>query len=193
MIKAIIFDFFGVFTTDTWKVFCGNLPPQADIERARELNRMYDAKLIAHTRFVKEVIEATGASVEEIEAAQLGGIVIDQNLIAYIKELKKKYKIAILSNVGTNQIRDNLLSEEEQKLIDVFVFSYEVGVVKPDPKIYQTATEKLGLESHQCVFTDDGQHNVDAAIALGMKGILYQDFRQFKQDLNKILAADSNN
>jgi putative hydrolase of the HAD superfamily len=190
MIKAIIFDFFGVFTTDTWKVFCAGLPPEANLERARELNRMYDARLITHDDFVQQVIAATGATAQEIAGAQLGGAVIDTGLIDYIRELKKNYKIAILSNVGTNQIRDKLLSKEEQELIDVFIFSYEVGMVKPDPGIYQIALEKLGVEPNECIFTDDGERNVEAAEALGIKAFLYTDFIQFKHDLQSVIAED---
>lgn len=187
MIKAIIFDFFGVFTTDTWKVFCSGLPPEADLERARELNRLYDAKLIKHEDFVREVMAATKATAEEIEAAQLGGTVIDHNLIAYIRQLKQRYITAIVSNVGTNQVREKLLTPEQQTLIDHFVFSYEVGVVKPYPEIYQIAIERVGVKPEECVFTDDGPHNVAAAVEAGMQGIVYEDFGQFRQDLENIL------
>jgi putative hydrolase of the HAD superfamily len=148
---------------------------------------MYDAKLISHEEFIKEVMGATGATTKRIEEAQRGGMVIDQKLIALISELKKTYKTAILSNVGTNQILDNLLSAEEQTLFDAFIFSYQVGVIKPDPKIYKIALEKLGIEPQEAVFTDDVPRNVEAAKALGIQGIVYEDSHQFKQALEQVL------
>jgi epoxide hydrolase-like predicted phosphatase len=61
------------------------------------------------------------------------------------------------------------------ELFDAWVISAEVGMRKPEERIFLLATRKLGLPPEQCVFIDDIQANVDAATALGMAGVLHRD------------------
>jgi putative hydrolase of the HAD superfamily len=55
------------------------------------------------------------------------------------------------------------------------VISGEVGMRKPEERIFLLAAQRLGLPPEQCVFIDDIQANVDAAEALGMAGVLHRD------------------
>ena len=57
--------------------------------------------------------------------------------------------------------------------IDNYVVSSAVKLAKPDPAIYQLLLSKYNLKASECVFIDDRKDNVDAAIALGMSGIVY--------------------
>jgi putative hydrolase of the HAD superfamily len=59
-------------------------------------------------------------------------------------------------------------------LFDAWVISAEVGMRKPEERIFLLAAERLGLPPDQCVFIDDIQANVDAATALGMAGVLHR-------------------
>lgn len=57
--------------------------------------------------------------------------------------------------------------------IDNYVVSSAVKLAKPDPAIYQLLLSKYNLKASECIFIDDRKDNVDAAIALGMSGIVY--------------------
>ncbi|MBR4842444.1 MAG: HAD family phosphatase [Bacteroidaceae bacterium] len=57
--------------------------------------------------------------------------------------------------------------------IDNIVVSSHVKLAKPDPAIYQLLLSKYNLNPQECVFIDDRKDNVNAAIALGMKGIVF--------------------
>ena len=57
--------------------------------------------------------------------------------------------------------------------IDNYVVSSSVNLVKPDPAIYKLLLSKFNLKAQECVFIDDRVDNVNAAIALGMSGIVY--------------------
>jgi putative hydrolase of the HAD superfamily len=57
-------------------------------------------------------------------------------------------------------------------LFDVVVDSCEEGIRKPDPEIYLRTAERLFVEPNQCVFLDDSAVNVDAAKAVGMRGVV---------------------
>lgn len=111
----------------------------------------------------------------------------NEDLLAYIRELKQNYKIAILSNanVGTLQRK---FSPTQLALFDALIVSAEVGMMKPNAEIYQLAAKKLGAEVNECVFTDDSEGYCEAARAIGMPAVWYRDFTQFKAELEQILS-----
>jgi putative hydrolase of the HAD superfamily len=60
-------------------------------------------------------------------------------------------------------------------LFDAVVISGEVGMRKPEPRIFRHAVSLLGVSPAECVFIDDVQANVEAAIACGMTGLRHTD------------------
>ena len=57
--------------------------------------------------------------------------------------------------------------------IDNYVVSSSVKLVKPDPAVYNLLLSRFNLNAEECVFIDDRADNVNAAISLGMSGIVY--------------------
>ena len=81
-------------------------------------------------------------------------------------------KTAMLSNSwGVGIYPADVLAE----LFDAVVISAEVGMRKPEERIFRHAVGLLGLDPAQCVFIDDIEANVQAAEALGMTGVLHTD------------------
>lgn len=66
--------------------------------------------------------------------------------------------------------------------IDTIV-SGEIKMVKPNPAIYQLLLDRNQLQAEDCIFIDDTMKNVEAAIALGIDGLLFTSPEQFAQDL----------
>jgi putative hydrolase of the HAD superfamily len=60
-------------------------------------------------------------------------------------------------------------------MFDVVVISGEVGMRKPEERIFRHAADLLGLDPAECVFIDDIEVNVTAAEAIGMTAILHHD------------------
>jgi HAD superfamily hydrolase (TIGR01509 family) len=61
------------------------------------------------------------------------------------------------------------------ELFDAWVISAEVGMRKPEERIFRHAAGLLGLSPEQCVFIDDIEATVDAATALGMVGVHHRE------------------
>lgn len=115
------------------------------------------------------------------------GDYLDQTLIEYITELKKKYKAGLISNAFKGA-RDWLESNYQfLQVFDYSVFSYEVHSRKPDVKIYHHACYQLGVRPEQSVFVDDMQVNVEGARAAGLFAVHYQDTNRLKTELSKII------
>jgi putative hydrolase of the HAD superfamily len=90
---------------------------------------------------------------------------------------------AILSNIS-----DNVLESVEHEFgwihrFDVLVWSYQLGVVKPDPTIYRYTLDKLGTQPEETLFIDDKRPNVEAARALGMQAIEYSSVERLREEL----------
>ena len=81
-------------------------------------------------------------------------------------------RTCLLSNSwGNNDYPREVFPE----LFDAWVISGEVGMRKPEERIFRHAAAQLGLPPAQCVFIDDIQANVAAAEAIGMAGVLHRD------------------
>ena len=70
---------------------------------------------------------------------------------------------------------------------DAVVVSGEVGMRKPEPRIYVLTAERLGVPVERCVFVDDLPANVRGAAAAGMTGVLHQSRDQTVTELGALL------
>lgn len=114
---------------------------------------------------------------------------IDRQTIEFIHLLRKYFKTGLLSNAWDN-IRD--LLEHEWRIADAFddmIISAEVGLAKPDPRIYQLAVNRLGVDPGEAVFIDDVLENVQAAREAGLFAIQFHDRSQAYTELENIVTT----
>jgi 2-haloacid dehalogenase len=76
------------------------------------------------------------------------------------------------------------------KLFEYILVSGEVGMIKPNPAIYDLLLKKIGRRADECLFIDDSAANVAAAAALGFDTIRYQSPESLEAELKqrKLLA-----
>ena len=74
------------------------------------------------------------------------------------------------------------------ELFDAVVISGEVGMRKPEPRIFRHAAAQLNLEPAHCVFVDDVEANVKAAVGCGMTGVHHTDPAVTRQRLTELFA-----
>lgn len=90
-----------------------------------------------------------------------------------------------------NGLRTGLLSNADSlevpgDLFDAVVLSGEVGVAKPDRRIFELAAERLGLQPGECVFVDDLAAYVRAAARTGMVGVHHRDVAATLNELSAL-------
>lgn len=113
----------------------------------------------------------------------------NEALFEYIKnDLKPEYKIGLLSNVGSDMLHE-LFTQEQIALFDEKVLSFQVGTVKPDPMIYETAATRLDSLCEECMFIDDLERFCTAAEDVGMKAIWHTDTTQTITQIKELLNA----
>lgn len=148
---------------------------------------------ISYEEHVENVRQVLGLSAEEMTQFVdqfWGGDIFDRELVAYIRDLKSRYRTGLLSNAFSN-LRPFL--EQDNRVDGVFddmVISAEVGIVKPDPAIYLLSLSNLGVQPGEAVFIDDMPNNVQGAISLGMHAVRFESPAQVRNDLDALLNAD---
>jgi putative hydrolase of the HAD superfamily len=124
----------------------------------------------------------------------------------FLQQMKQR---SVLLPQGAMRILHGLAASEEMELVmlnnearelndyridqfalgayfDVFLSSCYLGLRKPDPKIFELALDVLQRDADEVAFIDDRQHNCDAAAALGIHAIRYQDEAQCVRALEQL-------
>lgn len=190
-IRAIIFDCFGVIITDGLEVITERLEATDKAARAYVAETIRESNMghIRPSEANRRIAERIGITSEEWVYLVSSGEVRNPDLVNWILSLRKHYKTALLSNVGRGGLTRRFSERELSELFDEIVISAEVGMIKPDPRIYRLAAEKLGVAPEACVFFDDHEVYAQAARDAGMHGLYYRSLPQAQADLEAILRA----
>ncbi len=108
---------------------------------------------------------------------------LDTQVLTLIAKLRGRYKIGLLSNTSAEYLRGLLGDHDIERYFDAVVISSEVGMLKPDPSIFEHMLANLGTKPAETIFIDDSPRNVAGAEAVGMIGITYTDVDQLRADL----------
>jgi len=113
----------------------------------------------------------------------------DEAMIALAAQLKGRYRRFILSNTNPIHMDFILARYPFMQTFEGLILSHEVGLLKPDRRIYELTLERFGLEAAQSVFIDDILANVEGAQAVGIHGIHHTDARRTREELTKLGIA----
>lgn len=113
---------------------------------------------------------------------------IDLELSTYFASLRPRFRTGILSNSFVGAREREQAAYGFADLCDVVVYSHEEGVAKPDPAFFAVVCDRLGVGPAETAFLDDVAGHVDAARALGMTAIQFQDNARALQELRAVLA-----
>ncbi|MFB7123839.1 HAD family hydrolase [Kitasatospora sp. NPDC056273] len=108
----------------------------------------------------------------------------DEAVVGLLRRAREHCRVVLVTN-ATAWLDEDLALLGLTDLADEVVNSSRVGSAKPDRRIYEIAAERAGAAPERCLFVDDRQENVDAAVALGMTGVRYRG----PEDLRRALAA----
>lgn len=198
--RAVIFDIGGVLEINPrtgweqrWAAELGLDPA----EFTRRLEPAFDAgsRGAASTDDVENQIacvlgldgSSLGAFMDDVWAEYVG--TLNEPLTRYFASLRPHYRTGILSNsfVGAREREQRLYGFED--MCDVVVYSHEEGYLKPDPRLYRIACERLAVAPERAVFVDDVPACLEGARAVGMAAIRFLDNDQVIRELNDLLRS----
>ncbi len=194
MIKAIIFDLGNVLIDDPEPRMYGYYAEKLGIERsllektAKKNAINLQKGIISEAELWERVADELNINLpEDYVDIWLEGFVKTfserKDVFKLVTKVKKMgYKTAMLSN--TEKPIASFIRAQDYKDFDVFVFSCEVGMVKPESNIYKYTLKQLDVKAQETIFIDDREENIEGAEKLGIKGILFKGVDSLKRKLD---------
>ena len=186
--RALLLDYGGVLTLPVHDSFATferalGVPPGGSFSLLRAASESDDGGMIGALERGEIDVEEFDAHLHRLladagyEVAEGTGLL--EGLFAAMEPAGDLWTLA--DEVRAQGVRTGLLSnswgmsaypvEQLERSFDTLVISGEVGLRKPDPRIYELAAQRVGAAVERCVFVDDLRGNVAAAVAVGMHGI----------------------
>lgn len=193
MIKAIIFDCFGVLVESSYEPFKQKYlsSDKSLVARFMEIEDLSSTGKISLKEAVSEFAKLAKLSYEETNRFLLNNPK-NLELLNFIKyELKSNYKIGMLSNVAANRLEE-LFLPEDIALFDDIILSFMVGLAKPDTRIYNLAAQRLGVRPNECLFVDDREKYVVGARAASMEAVQFKDVSRLRIGIQNIIENRDN-
>jgi epoxide hydrolase-like predicted phosphatase len=155
------------------------------IFKENELFRQFETGLMDESGFrnyVREILNFPDLSDEAIDTAW-NSLLLDlpPERVELLRRLATRYRLFLLSNTSSIHITQvNKILEAStgvgqlEDLFETVFLSYEMGLMKPDIRIYQQVLDKAGLKAEETLFLDDNADNIRSAAQLGIETIHVQ-------------------
>jgi epoxide hydrolase-like predicted phosphatase len=192
-ITTIFFDVGGVMVVDyvDHKVLDLAEKYDKDPDLMLHLRKKYrvlaDMGQISDKEFWQKVLETVNVTAveddwkfESYEEKIEGGIEIAEQL------KQQGYRIAVLSNDSKQSSDYRRQKYNFDSLFDDAIFSYQYGIIKPEPKLFEIALKKLKVAPDQSVFIDDRLENITASERIGIHSILFKNSKQLIGELGRL-------
>ncbi len=192
-IKAIGFDYLGVVTQLGGGVSIyrriaevAGVDPDSVYEAYQRHNRALQTgeltvaelwTVVAHELGVPAKAQAMVAAADETAP------VVNQAVLDLVDRLKARgYKVGLLSNLSGSWI-DHLRTLGIDKHFDATLFSGEIRLAKPDPRVYEMLAHQLGVATAELMFIDDSPANLEGLGSLGVTPILFGGYKELTHQL----------
>ena len=197
-IRAVFIDMGGVIIRTEFQLPRQQLADRLGIEYEGLVKMVFDGKSCRqasigaitedqHWDNVIRRLHLPGSKTQSVRDDFFAGDIIDTQLLAYLRSLRGKFKVGLISNAWSG-LRNYIVERKFEDVFDAMIISAEVGVMKPDARIYHIALDKLGMHPSESVFLDDFPENIEAAREVGMQVIHFIQPEQALKELKRMLA-----
>lgn len=196
MIKNIIFDlseviisgYFGIQALIEKKY---KIPAEEFLNRKREMNHRFFELMrgnLKEEQYWEELLKGMNWTITIEDLKMTIREYLNQPVegtMEMIKALKGKYQLILLSDHVREWMEYIEKNNQDIKLFDKKIFSYEIGCVKPDEETFGKVLEKAKILAEETLFIDDHEINIKRAKEVGIQGIVFKNAKQLKEDLEK--------
>jgi len=175
MYRNIIFDLVGVLADfGTKRIFDHYI--QMGATDVWELNEQMDLGYLTGDEFLRQVAErCPGVTASVLRQEYLGPMILPAEHLQLLCDLRTRYRVFLLSNVGDMHWQHLVESVEARGFriddcFDACFPSFQTHYNKPDVRAFQNLISITGIVPEETLFLDDSPANVQAAIGLGIQG-----------------------
>ena len=201
MIRTVFFDFGSVLVRnednsqrEAWEKRLGLSPGElATIVFRSETAARATVGEVTTAEMWQQIGERLRLDVEQCQQLRTDffrGNHLNTGLVKFARELRPRYRLAILSNAWSDARRIFSQIYGLDAIFETMIISAEVGLAKPDPRIYHLAVERLGVSPEEAVFLDDQLKNVVAARTVGLHAVHFRDNAQAIAETRAYLEAE---
>ena len=195
--QAVFFDLGGVIVRTEYQAPRQHLAERLGMEYEDLTRAVFDSETarkasvgaITEDEHWAAVLRRLGRGPAELQSLRtefFAGDTVDLTLVNFLRSLRPRFKTALISNAWDG-LRPYILGQKFDDAFDFMIISAEVGVAKPEARIFQLALDQAGVRANEAVFVDDMPENVEAARAGGMSGLLFKDPATTIRQLNSLL------
>lgn len=172
--KAILLDMYGVIvkqTGDDFVPYVQQTFPELDPEKI--IKAWNNADMGEWSSLEIWATVGFQGDLEKIERNYLDTIELNDGFLDFIKAVRNKYKLAIISNDSSRWSKYLREKFNINQYFDVISISGDLKIRKPDERIFRLTIEKLAVDAAECLYVDDRRGYLGAANRLGMNTILF--------------------
>lgn len=196
--KAILFDFDGVLTVDKYGSDSilryldenTNVPMEVLKREYYKINKGLLYGQYTHKDIWDAYCKNIGADIDfQILVDSFINTPLDHDMVAIVKQLKKKYFIGLITDNKADRIETILNYNDLNDLFDTVTVSAQCGCGKDDRRIFDITIKALKVEASECVFIDNSEKNLIVPKDMGIHTILFDDEKRDLNELNNELSA----
>ena len=196
MIKAVCFDLDGVFFAEqSFRRFKFQLAEYTDYDDV--IDEVFHGSMMVafktnriteeiYWKYVRQRLEITLAN-EEIFKMLRESYLVNVDVESYVRKIRAAgYMTCLCSNNFITRIRELEKEFGFLKYFDTKIYSYDIGVLKPNIKIFQALVKQCGIDASEIIYSDDSETKLSGAKELGIQTFLFKDIIQFKHILSSL-------
>ena len=188
MKKIILFDFFGVISSEVAPKWFSRFFDEDKAKKIKdELVSPGDIGKKIEDEIFTDVARVCGVEKDKVREAWYTLAVVDENIVEYIKFLRKSHPVYLLSNAIDTFLKTIIYKNNLKNLFDKMYISSEMKLAKPDKDFFLYVLDDIGAVASDCVIIDDNPKNIAAAESVGIHGIVYRGLDDLKKELKKII------
>lgn len=196
-IKLIIFDCYGAVLSrgypDTVKLLSKKYGISEkklfEILYTKYFNQAAVKKITQHEAWQKAINElGLPLTPKKLQTLHIGLLKLNKKVLSLAIDLRKDYKTLLLSKNTRSQFNATRKKfPNVWKSFDAVINTWELGLPKASEKTIREICRRFKVKPAEILIIDDQKRNLIAAKKMGAKTIFYQNFGQFKKELNRYL------
>jgi epoxide hydrolase-like predicted phosphatase len=201
-IKAVLLDYGGVLVQMVDETPRQQLADRYGVPLKRIYNLLFDTEasiqaalgeisMEHHWRAIHQILDIPPAERADFTQQFWAADDLNRGLVEFLTSLRERYSLGLLSNAN-DDLRAMLIERWQiADLFDDMIISAEVGLLKPDRRIYELAVHRLGVQPDEAVFIDDMPVNIEGARIAGLPAIQYLNNQQVVEELGYMFQVAS--
>lgn len=182
-IKAIVYDCVGPLLIKNSRITLTPVVSEINIKCGSAINEE------KFWRKIRADYKLTVRELESVKEQIVNYYILNKEMQDFNKKIFNKYKTAIINNGANSIFKKWIRKFGFRQNFDILLNSTELGIKKPDPRIYKLVAKKLNVLPEECIFIDDNEINTIGSEKVGMVGITYKPgyHKDFIERINKVL------